>query len=244
MKIKILKNLLLSIFSVLIVSTVVYGALGWWEWVENADTWESLTATVWNSFVDGVVKKTGSVAETITWVKTFSSSPIVPTPTTATEVANKQYVDTKVWNTGNEIIAWVKTFSSSPISISPTASWELATKGYVDSSISVNSTPTYVESSNITFTTWTVHSFAHGFWSVPKKFGAYGVVVTATCGFSVWDRIIITTQDGDGARQMSIYANTTNVSMRASSNTVFECPNSANVSLTNSQFRLILWAEN
>jgi hypothetical protein len=131
---KILKNISLSILSVLIVSSVVYWALWWWEWVENADSGDSLTHTVWNSLVDWVVKKTWSVAETITWVKTFSSSPIVPTPASSTQVANKQYVDDNaVLNTGNETIAWVKTFSSSPISNSPTASWELATKGYVDS---------------------------------------------------------------------------------------------------------------
>jgi hypothetical protein len=45
--------------------------------------------------VDGVVKKTGSIAETITGVKTFSSSPIVPTPTATTDVTNKDYVDKK-----------------------------------------------------------------------------------------------------------------------------------------------------
>ena len=33
--------------------------------------------------------------QTIAGVKTFSSSPIVPTPTTGTQVANKNYVDTK-----------------------------------------------------------------------------------------------------------------------------------------------------
>jgi len=115
MKTRIFKNISLSIISVLIVSSVVYGALGWWEWVENADTWESLTATVWNSLVDGVVKKTGSVAETITGIKTFSSSPIVPTPTWSTEVANKGYVDWltapdkpvfRSYRSGNQGISW------------------------------------------------------------------------------------------------------------------------------------------
>ena len=134
MKLKIFKNISLSILSVCIVSTVVYWALGWWEWVENADTGESLTATVWNSLVDWVVKKTWSVAETITGIKTFSSSPVVPTPTWSTEVANKWYVDTNaVLNTGNETIWWVKTFSSSPIVPSPTGSGEVSSKGYVDS---------------------------------------------------------------------------------------------------------------
>ncbi len=38
-----------------------------------------------------VVHNTGS--ETVAGVKTFSSSPVVPTPTTSTQVANKSYVD-------------------------------------------------------------------------------------------------------------------------------------------------------
>lgn len=38
-----------------------------------------------------VVHNTG--AETVAGVKTFSSSPIVPTPTTSTQIANKSYVD-------------------------------------------------------------------------------------------------------------------------------------------------------
>ena len=41
-----------------------------------------------------VVHKTGD--ETIAGVKTFTSSPIVPTPTTGTQVANKDYADLKV----------------------------------------------------------------------------------------------------------------------------------------------------
>lgn len=38
--------------------------------------------------------------QTIAGVKTFSSSPIVPTPTAGTQVANKEYVDTKVSKDG------------------------------------------------------------------------------------------------------------------------------------------------
>ena len=37
-----------------------------------------------------------TTAQTIAGVKTFSSSPIVPTPTTGDQVANKQYADLKV----------------------------------------------------------------------------------------------------------------------------------------------------
>ena len=42
--------------------------------------------------LDGNVKTTG--AQTVGGVKTFTSSPVVPTPTTGTQAANKDYVDT------------------------------------------------------------------------------------------------------------------------------------------------------
>lgn len=44
---------------------------------------------------NAVVKLTGD--QTIAWTKTFSSSPIVPTPTTDMEVATKKYVDDNAW---------------------------------------------------------------------------------------------------------------------------------------------------
>jgi hypothetical protein len=75
----------------------------------DTDTW----GNVLNDFLsvehntDGTLKSTGSLAakadntavvhnsgdETVTGVKTFSSSPIVPLPTTNTQIANKTYVD-------------------------------------------------------------------------------------------------------------------------------------------------------
>ena len=42
-----------------------------------------------------VVKLTWN--QTIAWTKTFTSSPIVPTPTTDMEVATKKYVDDNTW---------------------------------------------------------------------------------------------------------------------------------------------------
>lgn len=74
---------------------------------------DGIWGTVLNDYLsveheaDGTLKASGSLAakaddadvvhntgaETIAGVKTFSSSPIVPTPTTATQVANKSYVD-------------------------------------------------------------------------------------------------------------------------------------------------------
>ena len=81
------------------------------------------------------VSKTGN--ETISGVKTFQSSPIVPTPTSGTDVANKDYADTKVSKTGNETISGVKTFQSPPIVPTPTQSTEAAPKGYVDNGLAL-----------------------------------------------------------------------------------------------------------
>ena len=96
MKSTVLRNISLGLLSVFFVFSAVYWFSGW-QWVENANDWESLTHTIWNSLIDGVVKKTWDVAETITGIKTFSVSPIVPSPTASWEVASKGYVDTNTW---------------------------------------------------------------------------------------------------------------------------------------------------
>jgi hypothetical protein len=96
--------------------------------------------------LDGTaVHKTGN--ETIDDVKTFSSSPIVPAPTTDTQASTKKYVDdtdgarkTYVDNldalavhlAGTETITGVKTFSASPIVPAPTTDTQASTKKYVD----------------------------------------------------------------------------------------------------------------
>ena len=68
--------------------------------------------------------------QTVAGVKTFSSSPIVPTPTTNTQAANKEYVDTKVALTGDETIAGIKTFSSNIVgNITGSASLNLSLTG-------------------------------------------------------------------------------------------------------------------
>jgi hypothetical protein len=68
-------------------------------------------------------------------VKTFSVSPIVPTPTTDYQAAPKKYIDDNaVKLTGNQTVAGIKTFSSFPVtpSSAPTANYEVANKKYVD----------------------------------------------------------------------------------------------------------------
>jgi len=53
---------------------------------------------------------------TIAGVKIFTTSPIVPTPTTDYQTATKKYVDdAAVALTGNQTVAGVKTFNSIPV---------------------------------------------------------------------------------------------------------------------------------
>jgi hypothetical protein len=47
---------------------------------------------------DNLVHKTGD--ETIAGIKTFTSSPVVPTPTTGSQAANKAYIDTQITGLG------------------------------------------------------------------------------------------------------------------------------------------------
>jgi len=97
-----------------------------------------------------VVKITGN--QSIDGVKTFISSPVVPTPTTNMQAATKKYVDDEIINaisggeidlsgfvdtTTNQTIAGVKTFSSNPIStaIQLNAVNALTRKDYVDTQL-------------------------------------------------------------------------------------------------------------
>jgi hypothetical protein len=86
------------------------------------------------------VKVTGN--QSIAGVKTFTSSPIIPTPTTNMQATTKQYVDQAdalkaddnavVKLTGDQTVNGVKTFATSPLIPTPTSSLQASTKGYVD----------------------------------------------------------------------------------------------------------------
>jgi len=85
--------------------------------------------------VTGRVQTTGN--ETVAGIKTFSSSPVVPTPTTDYQAATKLYADGKISLTGNETVAGIKTFSSSPVVPTPTTDMQSSTKSYVDSNSNI-----------------------------------------------------------------------------------------------------------
>ncbi len=73
-------------------------------------TGDNSTKVATTAFVKSVVASSGSGSDstavkltgnqTVADIKTFTSSPIVPTPTTGTQAANKAYVDTKQTNLG------------------------------------------------------------------------------------------------------------------------------------------------
>lgn len=98
------------------------------------------------------VHKAGS--ETITGVKTFSASPLVPAPIAAGNPTPKSYVDALDANnvklTGAQTVAGIKSFTSSPVVPTPTLPTDAANKAYVDglgggasaSVQTVNATPT------------------------------------------------------------------------------------------------------
>ena len=67
--------------------------------------------TNWEDVLSNFVSKAG--AETIAGVKTFSSSPIVPTPTAITQAVNKAYVDNKPSGFKNLIINGAKKVNQS-----------------------------------------------------------------------------------------------------------------------------------
>lgn len=70
----------------------IYRSLDGTEETPNTNNNPTLAGSVsWKSILSDCVKLSGN--QTIAGVKTFSSSPIVPTPTTGTQAVNKSYVD-------------------------------------------------------------------------------------------------------------------------------------------------------
>lgn len=99
----------------------------------NGYTTPSITL---NSTDVGAVSLT--LDQTVAGIKTFSSSPVVPTPSLAGQAAPKSYVDagvgTAVTLTGNQTIGGTKTFSVIPVlpASDPTTANQAARKSYID----------------------------------------------------------------------------------------------------------------
>jgi hypothetical protein len=100
-------------------------------------------------------------------IKTFSSSPVVPTPSGATDAASKGYTDTAlalkadaaatttslglkadastvVKLTTDQTVAGIKTFSSSPVVPTPSGATDAASKGYTDTALALKATDSAV----------------------------------------------------------------------------------------------------
>jgi len=74
--------------------------------------------------------------QTVAGVKTFTSSPVVPTPTTDMQASTKKYVNDEnlkdVHLTGDQSVSGIKTFALSPIVPTPTTDLQASTKKYAD----------------------------------------------------------------------------------------------------------------
>ncbi len=126
-----------------------------------------------------VVKLTGN--QTVAGVKTFSSSPVVPTPTNGTDASTKGYVDTGltakaddtavVKLTGNQTIAGIKTFSSSPVVPTPSNGTDASNKTYVDTGVSSRAADSAV-----------VHNTGNETVGGVKTFSSSPIVPTPTSG--------------------------------------------------------------
>ena len=77
--------------------------VAWWtawqvlskiDWTDYNTQWATLNIPDNADYVDLTTN------QTVAWIKTFSSSPIVPTPTTNMQVATKKYVDDNAWGWG------------------------------------------------------------------------------------------------------------------------------------------------
>ncbi len=121
----------------------------------KADASPTAAALATKALDSAVVHSSGD--ETVGGVKTFSASPIVPTPTADSQAANRKFVTDRVdpkadqsaldvtnsnvatkaadsavvHKTGDETISGTKTFNSSPVIPAPTADMHAATRKFV-----------------------------------------------------------------------------------------------------------------
>lgn len=86
-------------------------------------------------------------------------------------------------------------------------------------------------------TTWN-----HGLGTTPRRFGAFAVLTTDVNSTPAGTRIAITSSDGDGARQTTVYANSTVVGFMGSSPN-YRGFDSNNFTILPSNANIYFWAE-
>jgi len=115
--------------------------------------------------------------QTVGGIKTFTDSPVVPTPSSGTQATPKQYVDDEnakdVHLVGAQTVAGVKTFSSPPVVPTPLSNGEVANlnkggeRGSVYSeetdAMSCLSATDYKQPKQIQIGTWRTHEDGRGF---------------------------------------------------------------------------------
>lgn len=134
-----------------------YNISGKWKFTQPLKIAEATVATeaVTLGYVNARFQQTVDIisTQTIGGTKTFSASPVVPTPTTAQQASNKGYVDSKFVTTStSQTITGGKTFADGgtlevPI---PTSQGMAANKQYVDTSVVTGITQLAIKFSSLT----------------------------------------------------------------------------------------------
>jgi hypothetical protein len=88
-----------------------------------------------------------------------------------------------------------------------------------------------------------VTNWAHGLGTTPRVFGATLYCYSANAGFAVGNRVALTSGDGDGARQQTLFATSSNVSWsRQSDPTFVNATATGNAAFFNSQWYIYFYA--
>ena len=134
-----------------------YNISGKWKFTQPLKIAEATVATeaVTLGYVNARFQQTVDIisTQTIGGTKTFSASPVVPTPTTAQQASNKGYVDSNFVTTStSQTITSGKTFADGgtlevPI---PTSQGMAANKQYVDTSVVTGITQLAIKFSSLT----------------------------------------------------------------------------------------------
>jgi hypothetical protein len=111
-----------------------------------------------------------------------------------------------------------------------------------------NAAPTWVNAPSPSFSsqfsfpaTNSALNWAHGLGSRPRQFGMFAVCTVSIAGIPVGTALAMASNDGDGGRQTSVYANSTNVGFYGSQ-PIYRGFDGSNVTLTSSNFNCYFFA--